>query len=153
MTSAHTILKAQTCPSLSGRSELTYHIGKSSDGAIFIRITQNSGTGLFNADWVSLDDIETLITGVPESKLLTSSALQPVYRGKSSNSPAFLFAALKAEALVATHETKDKGYLAGDFQAFRQYLAECKGEADAGNTDAPPVTDVTPQRRKGRKHA
>lgn len=117
------ILKVATCPSLSGRSQLTYQIGKSPEGVVHLRITQNSGSGQFNADWVSLEAIETLVSVSPPEKPLTSSALHPAFTSKSSNSPAFLFAALKAESLVTPYENKDKGYLLGDFSAFRQATA------------------------------
>ena len=38
------ILKAASCPSLSGRSELTGEIGCKGDKSIFIRLTENTGS-------------------------------------------------------------------------------------------------------------
>lgn len=89
------VIKVSDTPSLSGRSQLTYHVGCDAEGAISIKVASNSASGQFNADWIPLSMIEKLLSGHPEGKPLTSSALRPAYRGKSSNSPAFLFAALR----------------------------------------------------------
>lgn len=112
------ILKVSTCPSLSGRSELTYQICRNTEGEIQFRIVSNSGSGQFNTDAVSLNQITKLLTEHPAEKPLTSSVLSPLFRGKSSNSPAFLFAALKAELIVLAGSTKDAGYTTGDVLIF-----------------------------------
>ncbi len=117
------ILKIGTCTSLSGRSELTYHLGCNAESEIHFRVVQNSGNGQFNAEWVSLTLIEKLLTQHPADKPLTSRIMQPVFRGKSSNSPAFLFVSLKAEGLVKAGEGKDSGYLLGDIEAFKQAMS------------------------------
>ena len=62
---------------------------------VHVRVVQNSGNGQFNADWVSLSLIEKLLTEQPADKPMTSRVMLPVFRGKSSNSPAFLFAVLQ----------------------------------------------------------
>lgn len=112
------ILKVSTCPSLSGRSELTYHIGCNAEGEIQFRVVSNSGSGYFNADTVSFNQITKLLAEHPADKPLTSTVLNPVFRGKSSNSPAFLFAALKAELIVLPGSNKDAGYTTGDVVVF-----------------------------------
>lgn len=117
------ILKIGTCSTLSGRSQLTYHIGSNPDGDIQIRVVQNSGNGQFNSDWVSLSAIEKLMATHPADKPMTSRVMLPVFRSKSSNSPAFLFAALKGEGLVKAGEEKDSGYLLGDIEAFKKVVA------------------------------
>lgn len=113
------ILKVATCPSLSGRSTLTYHLGGDALDDLRFRVTANSGSGQFNADWVAMAAIRKLLDQHPADKPLTSVALKPVFRGRSSNSPAFLFAVLKAEGLVKAAAEKDGGYLLGDLDAFR----------------------------------
>lgn len=117
------ILKVGTCPSLSGRSQLTFNIGCDTEGAIHFRIVANTGSGQFNADWIAISLIEKLLSEHPASTPMTSAALNPVFRGRSSNSPAFLFAALKAELLVLPGDTKDSGYTQGDFEAFKQAMS------------------------------
>ena len=116
------ILKVSTCPSLSGRSELTYHIGCNAEGEIHFRVVGNSGSGVFSADAVSFTQITKLLTEHPAEKPLTSSVLSPLFRGKSSNNPAFLFAALKAELIVLPGSHKDSGYTIGDIEVFRHEM-------------------------------
>ena len=117
------ILKVGTCSTLSGRSVLTYHIGCNAASEGYARVVQNSSSGQFNADWVSLSLIEKLLTEQPADKPMTSRVLLPVFRGKSSNSPAFLFAVLKAEGLVLAGAEKDSGYQLGDIAAFHKAVA------------------------------
>jgi hypothetical protein len=117
------VLKIGTCSTLSGRSELTYHLGCNADSEIHFRVVQNSGNGQFNANWVSLSVIEKLLTQHPADKPLTSRVMQTVFRGKSSNSPAFLFVSLKAEGLVMAGAEKDSGHLLGDIEAFKQAMS------------------------------
>lgn len=116
------ILKVSTCPSLSGRSELTYHIGCNAEGEIQFRVVSNSGSGQFNADAVSFNQIAKLLAEHPADKPFTSTVLCPVFRGKSSNSPAFLFATLKAELIVLPGSNKDAGYTIGDIEVFRHEM-------------------------------
>ena len=143
------ILKINTCPSLSGRSELTYHIVCNSEGKIHFRIVGNSGSGQFNADAVPFNQISNLLSEHPIDKPLTSTAMRPMFRGKSSNSPAFLFAALKAESIVLPSTDKDAGYLLGDIEAFKQAMTERIASEPAITS----TTAVEPAKKKpvGRK--
>lgn len=117
------VLKIGTCPSLSGRSQLTFNIGCNVEGDIHFRIVANTGSGRFNADWVAFSLIEKLLSEHPASTPMTSAVMNAVFRGRSSNSPAFLFAALKAELLVQPGDTKDGGYTRNDFEAFKQAMS------------------------------
>jgi hypothetical protein len=92
------ILKKNSCPSLSGRSKLTYVIGSDDNGALFIRIAENTGGGFHSGEWVAVKDIEAALNKSPES--ITSLTLFKLFKGKSVNTPAFLLAALKAEGVV-----------------------------------------------------
>ena len=132
------ILKIGTCPSLSARSQLTYHIGCHAD-EFHVRIVQNSGNGQFNADWVPVALIEKLLSAHAADQPITSRAMQPIFRSKSSNSPAFLFAALKSEGLVLAGTEKDSGYTLGNIEAFRQsVLAMIASDTDlSAQADAP----------------
>jgi len=133
------ILKIGTCSTLSGRSVLTYHLGCNAASEGYARVVQNSSSGQFNADWVSLSLIKKLLTEQPADKPMTSRILLPVFRGKSSNSPAFLFAVLKTEGLVLAGAEKDSGYLLGDIAAFQKGVAALI----AAGTDLA-VASVTP---------
>lgn len=135
------ILKIGTCSTLSGRSQLTYHVGNNADSMVHIRVVQNSGNGQFNSNWVSLSEIEKLLTSHPADKPMTSSAMLPLFRSKSSNSPAFLFATLLAEGLVTAGKEKDSGYLLGDIEAFRKSVSALI----AAGTDLSAPVDTPPE--------
>lgn len=137
------ILKIGTCPTLSGKSELTYHLGRHEDESIHLRVIKNTGNGQFNPDWVSLAQIEKLLTEHPVDKPMYSSIMRPIYRGKSSNSPAFLFAVLKAEGMVIASEEKDGGYLLGSIDSFKSMVSKLKGEAPVHQPNSKP-----PHRKK-----
>ena len=139
------ILKIGTCTSLSGRSELTYHLGCNAQSEIHFRVVQNSGNGQFNANWVSLSVIEKLLSQHPADKPMTSRVMQPVFRSKSSNSPAFLFVSLKAEGLVKAGEGKGSGYLLGDIEAFKQAMSALIA------ADLPLATDATTEPPKKKR--
>ena len=91
------VLKTVTCPSVSGKSNLTYQIGATEEKEVYIRISDNTGGGLFSKEWASLVGVREAIEDVPEGQALTSYHLQDLFRGKSVNTPAFLTAALVHE--------------------------------------------------------
>lgn len=142
------IIKVGTCSTLSQRSTLTFHLGSDADGGIHIRVVQNSGNGQFNADWESLSVIEKLLSAHPAEKPMTSRVMQPVFRSKSSNSPAFLFAALLAEGLIKAG-TEDSVYLLGDIEPFRQSAAALI----ASDTDLGTSKDTSPESPKKKRPA
>lgn len=100
------ILKIASCPSTSGKSTLTYHIGCTVSSDIMFRVYANSGGGFFSQEWVSLKDIQKAFEKGP--KPITSFALINLFRGKSVNTPAFLLAALKNEGLLKADAEKQR---------------------------------------------
>lgn len=112
------ILKIASCPTLSGKSTLTYHIGCAvngegictADSEINLRIYANDGGGFFSNEWISLDKIQQVFAKVPADKPITSFVLHSIFRGKSVNTPAFLLAALRQEGLVKQSEDKQRQY-------------------------------------------
>lgn len=90
------VLKTASCLSISGKSTITYEVGSQGDQQ-FIRLSGNSSGGLFCKEWVSLADVQQLLKGVPQP---TSKTLQPLYVGRSSNSPGFLLACAIHEGLA-----------------------------------------------------
>ena len=115
------ILKISNCPSMSGRSELTYHLGCNAEGDIHLRVVANTGGGQFNANWVLLNDILALLAEHPKEKPMSATVLRPLYRHRSSNSPAFLFAVLLAESVVQPE--KVLGYQPGNVEAVKSALS------------------------------
>lgn len=140
------ILKIGSCPSLSGRSELTYHVGCDAKGDIHLRVVANTGSGQFNADWVGISVIEKLLAADPSDQPMSSAVLHVLFRGKSSNSSAFLFAVLKAETLVSIGAEKDSGYLIGDIDTFKQTMSALI--ASGNHLDAVPSSPEAPKRKR-----
>lgn len=123
------VLKTGTCPSLSGKSKLTYQIGCEGKSDIQFRISANSAAGYFNDDWLSLSDIREVLDKVPSDKPITSFHLLPLFRGKSMNSPGFLFAVLKQEGLVERSKENQRCYERLDPKGF---MASVKALSDLG---------------------
>ena len=90
------ISKTGECPSLSGKSTLTYQIGLKDD-EIYISLTGNSGKGIFNKDWLALEQIHTLLTS---QEKVTSGSLLCLFEGRSSNSAGFILGVLLKEGLL-----------------------------------------------------
>ena len=99
------ILKKGTCPTLSGKSKLSYVIG-TDDNEVYIRIAANTGGGFHSGEWVAVKDIEAALTKTPDE--ITSLNLFKLFRGKSVNSAGFLLAALKHEGVVQTVKGKKR---------------------------------------------
>jgi len=117
------VLKTTTCPSLSGKSKLTYEIGCGPASDLQVRISKNSGTGYFSKDWVAWDRL-TGVLNKNGSKPLTCHTLSPLFKGRSVNTSGFLLAALKNEGLVREMEDKPRCYQLQDATAF---LTEVQG--------------------------
>lgn len=131
MTDDIRVLKTGTCPSLSGKSKLTFEIGCDAAARISVRITKNTGGGLFNKDWVALDRVPQLVGDKP----ITSGTLAPLFKGGSANSAGFLLAVMKHEGLVQNMADKPRCYERLDGKAF---FAEIKALMRAETTPKTP---------------
>ena len=90
------------CPSISGRSTLTYAIGRHKEtGALHLRIVDNSGKGMWFDGWASAKDIDAIVKGQVE---LTAKSFHALHPGKSINTGGFTLAALKDLGLVRANE-------------------------------------------------
>ncbi len=92
------IIKEATCPSLSGRSTLTYTLARTAKGEILLRIDKNSGTGKFNNHWVYGKDIHAAVDN-PNTPL-NWAALYPLFQGQSINTAGFFMAVLLKEGII-----------------------------------------------------
>jgi hypothetical protein len=117
------ILKIANCPSLSGKSALTYHVGCTDSSEIQFRVFGNSGGGYFSNEWIALTAIEQAIAKVPNGIAITAHVLFSLFQGKSANSTGFLFAVLKGEGLVQPMTDKKGSYERADVSGF---MAEVK---------------------------
>ena len=118
------ILKIASCPSLSGRSTLTFHVGCSrvvTEGealSIQLRVFANSGGGFFSNEWIELSAIRQALDKVHDGIAVTAHVLSPLFVGKSANSQAFVFAALKHEGLVSVEKDTKGRYARADASNF-----------------------------------
>jgi hypothetical protein len=120
------ILKIATCPSLSGKSTLTYHVGCEGTSGIRFRVYDNSGGGFWSKEWVSTDGIQRALGKDP---LITAASLNAIFSGKSANNAGFLLAVLKHEGLVGRSKEKPRCYERTESEAF---VAEVKALMESG---------------------
>ena len=125
------ILRSATCPSLSGKSKLSYEIG-CTDGIRDPAADRGEQRVWFASATTgstcrrSSRRLEKAPRGAP----ITSDALRPLFRGKSVNNQLFLFAVLKHEGLVRRSDGDKRGYERaepGEFVKWTQALIEGKG--------------------------
>ena len=102
------IIKIATCPTCSCKTNLTYHLGSTEENQAYIRIVENSGGGFFCEEWVALKDILAALDKAPHP--ITAVPFINLFIGKSVNTPGFLLAVLKYEALIKLLEGKVRGY-------------------------------------------
>ena len=116
------ILITSTCKTFSAKSTLTYQIG-TEDDELHVRITKNTGGGFFSDEWISMNDIQSVLDEHPEGTPVTSFMLQPLFQGKSVNTPAFLLSALVHEKLLRPMKGKKRNHEpAEDFTATVEQL-------------------------------
>jgi len=136
------IIKIGTCPSLSGKSELTYQVGHAiaevgsdsnsgepSDYNIQFRIYANSSPGYFSQEWVAMSSIQQVFDKIPAGQPISSFALFPLFKGRSQNTPGFLLAALQQEGFVQHMKEQQRCYECIEPSAF---MAETVTLIDAG---------------------
>lgn len=102
------VMRDGQCPSVSGRSTLTYHLGHIGEREFFIRIHDNSGRGMFARDWIFAKEIEGVISGEGP---ITSSAFKELYAGRSINTGGFLMAVLLALEVLVPLPEGARGYV------------------------------------------
>jgi hypothetical protein len=150
------ILKIARCPTVSGKSTLTYHVGCTPESVIKIRLYGNTGNGFLNQDWIAWTAIqEKLELHSP----FTSQVLHALFSGKSLNSPGFLMAVLKAEGVVKASTvkgrcyelTKDAGFLA---EIERLMASGVDLDADTeGKLEAKAAAKSKPKKQAGEAEA
>jgi hypothetical protein len=115
------ILKIVTCPSLSGRASLTYHVGCTDKGDVCFRIWNTASKGVFSKEWVSATDIRKVLA---QHESVAALMLLPVFQvGRSVNTAGFLLAALKNEGLVSLSPTAAHRYLPTESKSFAEEVS------------------------------
>ncbi len=153
--SAIRILKIATCPTLSGKSELTYHVGCKANSEIQFRIYANTGRGFFSKEWISTVNIQKGFEKSQADEPITSLSMNGIFKGKSVNTQGFLLAVLKAEGLVSAISGK-RGYQRAESGAFAEEIKALMQSSVALNADDKPgpalkVNKSTIQKGKAKK--
>lgn len=113
------ILKSGSCPSVLGKSTLSYQISCSTDRAIYISIVGNSGGGLFSKKPIALSEIIPLLN----SDQITSGTLNPVFKGTSANTAGFILAVLLSERIVKLISAIPRKYHLDDLTGFNARIS------------------------------
>lgn len=86
------------CPSVSGRSTLTYAIGRHAEnGTLHLAITGNSGGGMWCKDWASASAMQRVVLGETG---LTARSFHLLHPGRSINTGGFVLSAIKDLGLI-----------------------------------------------------
>jgi len=139
------ILKTGNCSSLSGRSTLTYKIG-CKDDEIFLCLTDNTGQGIFNKDWISLVRLDSLLASVQEP--ITSGLLRTIFKGKSANSAGFVLAVLLSEKLLKTSQGNLRHYERVDTATFNAVIGSLKESDVTVEATHPLPPKISKKRRR-----
>lgn len=101
-----TIIKTGTCPSLSGRSELSYCISSDNTKTLQLTITGNSGKGLYCKEPIPMSQI--LPT---DDDPFSSGTYQKYFKGKSINTAGFILAILKHLGAIQNVQGSSRSYV------------------------------------------
>ena len=143
------VVHSSTCPSLSGKSQISYQIGVHPEGAMYLRIYANTGGGFFSPEWVPLAEVQKFIDAAPKDKPLSSWSLHPLFRGKSVNTPAFFMAALVHEKWLRILKGKKRGLEVLDEAPFMAKLEKLTaGKASPKKPAANPQKPATVSAKK-----
>ena len=131
------VLKSATCPSLSGKSKLSYEVGCTDASQIHVRIVANSAAGSFSREWVDMQAIRAALDKCPRGAPITSAAIASLFRGTSTNNQLFAWAVLKNEGLVRHLDGDKRGYERAEsveFVTWTRALIEGKGATAIANS-------------------
>ena len=145
-TSTVRVLKRASCPSVSGKSSLTYEVGvdeKSKE--LQLRVVSNSGRGCFSQEWVKVEAIRAHLDKAPKGETVTSYVLAPLFRGVSQNTSGFVWAVLVHAGFVVPSTQKKRTYDRVEPTAFRDEMTaliegrpvDAKARKNAGKKAAP----------------
>ena len=92
---------------LSGKSQLTFHIGRDEDANLYVRLWVNSSNGYFSNEWLAMTKIEEILKR-QGAESFTGYVFKDLFSGKSVNSHGFIAACLVAEGILAFEEGKKR---------------------------------------------
>ena len=92
---------------LSGKSTLTYHIGRDEDANLYVRLWVNSSNGYFSNEWLAMTKIVEILER-QGTESFTGYVFKDLFSGKSVNSHGFIAACLVAEGVLTFAEGKKR---------------------------------------------
>jgi hypothetical protein len=129
------VIYTGTCESLSGRSDLTFVIGRhTEDGSLNLAIAANSGGGMWCKDWCSASAIQDIVLG--ESGL-TAKSFHPLHAGRSINTGGFILAALKELGLIRANEANTRIHEHFPGSTFEKVVSAYMAQAKAAKEVKP----------------
>ena len=137
------VIKTATCKTLSAKSTLTYQLG-TEDDELHIRISKNTGGGFFSDEWIAMNDVRSVLEEQPAGTPVTSFLLQPLFKGKSVNTPAFLLAALAHEKLLVPIKGKKRSH---EPVGSDEFTAKVKKMTSSSKTAKKKVTSKRPTKK------
>jgi hypothetical protein len=152
-TSAFTILKKASCPTLSQSGFIDYEISTDDNGAVFISLTGNSGAGYFSKSRQSLKDIIDVLEQFQAKYPISSIALKDLYPSVSINSWSFLMSALLAEGLLEPLEDNKRRYQLCDPAGFLANLDKLKSTHSGSSKGKPKAKAKAATRMRKSKDA
>ena len=123
-------LCAAECTSVSGRSTLTYAIGRHPDQSLHLRIVSNSGGGMFCGDWAAGARIDALVAGGQE---LTSRSFHALHPGKSINTGGFVMSALRDLGLIRLNPENSRHHVHVEGMGFAQVALAAVSKASSAD--------------------
>lgn len=134
------------CESLSGRSTLTFAVGRHPEtGALHLRIVKNSGGGMFCDEWIEARLIDSIVRGATE---LTSRSFQALQPGRSINTAGFSMAVLKALGLIRVNGENSRLHEHVPTETFEKVVTARMGVND--EVPSATTTAAKPGRRKAK---
>ena len=95
-------------------------------GRAYIRVNGNSGGGFFSKEWVTLENIESVLGAIPDDKPISSFNLEPMFTNHSANNPGFMAAVLLKEGLLVRQPGKRRHFAFTGTEAFLAKVAKMK---------------------------
>lgn len=117
------------CESLSGRSTLTFSVGRHPDtGALHLKISGNTGGGMWCDEWIPGSEIDAVVIGDPE---LTSRSFQVLKPGRSTNTAGFVMAAVKSMGLIRNNAENTRLHELVPTETFEKVVTALMGGESA----------------------
>jgi hypothetical protein len=134
------------CPSISGRSTLSYAVGRHADDkTLHLAITGNSGKGMFAADWAPASAIQEVVLGAFG---LTGASFHGLHEGRSCNTGPFILAAIKALGLVRANAENTRIHEHVPGATFEKVVMALVSQANSAKRQA---DDSKTSRRKAKE--